>query len=177
MILHLRMAANAPAPIDAVRALAEELRPGVVPVTAGRLEDGLAVFILPQRVGAWVTGVAGLFGLLLGGIGMYALTAYWVALRTREIGVRMALGAGRGTLIRGVLRRGLVAPAVGAAVGVVGALFVGRLLGTFLFAVEPLDLPALLGALGALGLVSIAANLGPAWRASALDPVQALQRE
>ena len=121
--------------------------------------------------------MAGIFGLLLGGIGIYALTAYWVTRNSRELGIRMAVGASGRAVLADVLRRGLMAPAVGALVGLGLALLTSHFLEAFLFGVDPLD-PITFGAVvGVLGSISIVANLAPALRAGRLDLMKVLRAE
>jgi ABC-type antimicrobial peptide transport system permease subunit len=110
-----------------------------------------------------------LFGLLLGGIGVYALTAFWVTRNLRGIAIRMALGAGRPAVLRDVLRKGLAAPAIGALAGLALAVMTSRFLGAFLLGVDPLDVITFAGVVGILGSVSILANVAPALRATRLD--------
>ncbi len=95
--------------------------------------------MLPQRMAASVAGSLGLVALLLAGIGIYGVTAFAVASRTREIGVRMALGADRSRVVRMVLWQGVRLTATGAAIGLALSLGVTQLLGSLLFGVSPLD--------------------------------------
>jgi len=115
--------------------------------------------------------------LVLAAVGIYGVIAYTVALRTREIGVRMALGATGRHVVRMVLREGLVLTAVGVAIGLGGALFASRLLRTLLFEVSPTDPLALAGGAVLLGLVAMVACVVPARRATRVDPMVALREE
>lgn len=121
-----------------------------------------------------VTGFAGL-ALLLAGAGIYGVMAYLVTARRREIGVRMALGATRGAVMRLVLRRGAAMALAGIGVGTVGALLAGRLIANQLYQVKPSDAAALSAAAAVLLLASLAACYFPARRAAAVDPNQALR--
>jgi putative ABC transport system permease protein len=115
--------------------------------------------------------------LVLAGTGVYAVMAFATALRTREIGIRTALGAQPAALLRLLLGHALRLSAAGAALGLLGALAVGRLLGAQLFDVQPGD-PVVLGLVVVLLLVvAMAATLLPARRAIRLDPVRALHAE
>ncbi len=125
------------------------------------------------RLLAVFAGVA----LLLAAVGLYGVIAYGVAARTREIGVRMALGAGRGSILRMVVGQGLRPALVGAAVGVLGGLGVAQTLQGLVFGVAPADPTTFLVATGALVLVAAAACAIPALRASRIDPLAALRYE
>jgi len=119
--------------------------------------------------------IAAVTALLLGGVGIYGVTAYSVTQRSREIGVRMALGAQRGDVSRLVLRQGLALAGVGVVVGLAAAVGLTRLMSALLYGVEPLD-PAtfVAGGLGA-ALLALAASWLPARRAARVDPVETLQ--
>jgi predicted permease len=119
----------------------------------------------------------GVLALLLASVGLYGITAYSVARRTSEIGVRTALGATRGRVIRLVLSGALVQIAIGLAIGVPGALAAGRLLADQVYGVQTSD-PWILGiAAAVLAACAAAAGLVPAMRASSIDPVRALRVE
>ena len=119
----------------------------------------------------------GLLALILAGIGVYGVVAYSVAQRTREIGVRVALGAGKSAILRRVLKSGMSLAAVGAAVGLLLATAASSALGAILYGVSPRD-PLVLGGvtLIVLGVVAAAALI-PAGRAMRVDPVRALKAE
>jgi predicted permease len=122
-------------------------------------------------------GVAGSMALLLGVVGIYGVIAYSVSQRTREIGIRMALGAQHQTLTGMFVRHGLSLTAIGVACGLVVAIIVMRLMSSLLFKVSPVD-PIAYGA-ASLGLIATAflASYLPSRRASAVDPVEALRAE
>jgi ABC-type antimicrobial peptide transport system permease subunit len=147
----------------------------VPPVMA--LAEYTSLGILPQRVAASITSVLGSFALLLSGLGIYGVVAFAVSRRTREIGIRMALGAGRRSVMAGVIRGGLALTLPGIVLGVGGALGVGYLMRFLLLGLSPAD-PVALGAVTAgLLLVIVAASAVPARRASAIQPVEALRSE
>ncbi|HSG49443.1 MAG TPA: FtsX-like permease family protein, partial [Longimicrobiales bacterium] len=132
---------------------------------------------LPQRVAASVTSVLGLLALLLAALGVYGVVAFAVTRRTREIGVRMALGAGRAAVVRLVLRDGLLLALPGLLVGAVGAAGVGYLLRFLLLGLSPADPVALAGVTATLVGVVVAASLIPGRRAACIEPVEALRSE
>ncbi|MFW6198253.1 MAG: ADOP family duplicated permease [Acidobacteriota bacterium] len=126
----------------------------------------------------FLTTVLSLFAavaVLLAAVGIYGVLAYWVRHRSREIGVRMALGASRPRLVRAVLRQGLVKVGVGLGIGLALAVALGRTMGSVLYGVTPTDGPTMIGVAACLGAVAVAAALVPAWRAARLDPVRAMR--
>jgi ABC-type antimicrobial peptide transport system permease subunit len=119
----------------------------------------------------------GALALLLAAVGLYGTLAYTVARRTREIGVRLALGAQRRRVLGMVLRESLAVATGGLLMGLPLAFGAGYLLRTFLFGIEPYDVPALAGSAAILTAAAITAALAPARRASRVDPVIALKNE
>jgi ABC-type antimicrobial peptide transport system permease subunit len=103
--------------------------------------------------------------------------AFAVQQRSKEIGLRMALGASRGSVLRLILRQGLVLAAVGLALGMAGAVAATRLLATMLFEVQPVDAQVYLGVVVLLGVVTLLAGYLPARRASVVDPMKVLNTE
>jgi putative ABC transport system permease protein len=111
----------------------------------------------------------------LAALGLFGVLSYGVKLRTREFGIRMALGAQAATIRRMVLRQGLVVTAIGLAIGLGGAALASRLIASLLFHVKPLEPTVLVGAAALMAVVASAAAYLPAWRATAVDPRSALQ--
>jgi predicted permease len=147
------------APVFGYRALAEDIENQVA---QQRFEATL------------VSGFAGI-ALLLSGIGLYAVLSYVVAERTRELGLRMALGASRSDVLTLVLKRGLLLAGIGIGIGALTSVIMGRFMEDLLFGVAPLDPSVFLTVTLALVLVSIAATLMPAVRAASLDPIRTLR--
>lgn len=117
------------------------------------------------------------FALLLAALGVYGVVSYAVSQRTHELGVRIAIGAARGDVLRLVLGQGLRLALGAAAAGLVGAVALSGALSGLLYGVDPLDPVILLGSAGLLTLVALVASYGPAWRATRLDPLAALRSE
>ncbi len=133
--------------------------------------------LLPQRFAVIVTASLGLAGLLLAAIGLYGVLSFSTAQRTREIGVRMALGAARRDVLRLILREGMRVVTVGVAIGLILATLASRALVPFLFGVDPLDPATFVGMTSVLGAVAFAASFVPARRAAGADPLVALRQD
>jgi len=145
--------------------------------TVTTLEREASIALLPQRVAAIVTGVLGVAGLVLAAIGLYGLVSYGVTLRLREIGVRLALGATNGDVVRMVLTQGLRLTAAGACLGLIAAAFATRLVKAYLLNVSAMDGVAFTGAVLVLLAVAILAAVVPARRAGSADPLVALRTD
>jgi putative ABC transport system permease protein len=141
------------------------------------METGFAASLLPARVGAWLATSFSALGTLLAGIGLYGVIAYSVSRRTREIGLRMALGARPAGVLRLVMRQGAALVMAGLVAGAALAAAVSQLLSRLLFGVRPLDPAAWLLASLTLGLAAAAACYIPARRAMRVDPMVALRSE
>jgi hypothetical protein len=160
-----------------LRTLLTSMNPNLSIATAQTLEDSLAFGLTPQRVVLWASGSFGLVGLLLAGLGIYGVTAYIVTRRTREIGIRMALGARRAHVIRMILRQGMVPVAVGSAVGLLLAAASSRVLAAYLFGIPPVDLIAFSGVTMLFLFVALAACWMPVRRATRINSMEALRYE
>jgi ABC-type antimicrobial peptide transport system permease subunit len=130
-----------------------------------------------RRLQSVLLGVFGAVALVLAGLGVYGVISYSVAQRTREMGIRAALGASKPRLLRLVLNRGAWLTAAGLAIGIAGALALTRLLGNLLYDVSPRD-PATMTAVAVmLAVVAGLASYVPARRATTIDPMVALRYE
>jgi predicted permease len=163
--------------VPEVRTLLREMSPNLPITSTTTLSVMTGLNLLPQRIAASVSGTLGLVGLLLAAIGIYGVTSYAVARRTREIGIRIALGADSGRVVGLVLRQGLLLTAIGSLVGLAVAAAASQAIESLLFGVPGID-PLTFTATAALfTLVALAATLVPARRAAAVDPMRALRQE
>jgi len=144
---------------------------------AGTLADVTAFGLFPQRLAAWIASSVGAIALLLAMIGVYGLTAHAVAQRRREIGIRMALGALRGHVLRMTMRRSLMLTGIGSAIGLAVAAGVAQLLSGLLYGISPYDPVSFGGGAALLGAVALLASVVPARRAASVNPVEALRAE
>ena len=154
-----------------------------------RRDAGVAVFspqplseLVDQQLAAsrfltWLTSVFAATALTLAIIGIYGLLAYWVGQRTREIGVRAALGANRGQLMGLVVGQGLMLAAIGVVAGGVAAAGLGRFVETQLYSVQPLDIVSFAATAGVMIATAFIASVVPALRALRIDPINALRGE
>ena len=175
----IRTIADPIALADSVRRVVHELDPDV-PVT------GLATMeqiiqqsppVLIRRYPAIMIGTFALLSLALATIGIYGLLAYFVAQRTRELGIRLALGARRSDVLALVVRNGLKLALFGIVIGGACSLIAGRALGSLLFQVRPVDFSILAGVITLLFAVVCLASFIPARRAATIEPMQALRSE
>lgn len=160
-----------------LRALLASMNPNLPIVTSQTLEDFAAFGLLPQRIAASISGSLGVVGLLLAAIGIYGVTAYMVTSRTREIGIRMALGAQRADVIRLVLRQGMTLVLAGVVLGVALAAGASRFIQSLLFGVGPADPVAFVAATALFVVMGLGACWLPARRATAIEATEALRAE
>jgi ABC-type antimicrobial peptide transport system permease subunit len=141
------------------------------------MEENIDDSLASQRLTMTLLSVFAGLALILASIGLYGVMALIVTQRTRELGIRFALGASRGDVLRLVLGQGAVLVGIGLATGLLGAFVVSRALRSVLYNVVPLDPAALISALLTLSLVALIACFVPARRASRVDPIEALRAE
>jgi len=141
------------------------------------LEEHIGASLLPQRIAAGLLGAFGVVALLLAAVGLYGVVAFAVAQRTREIGIRVALGAQGGEVLGLMLRQGMTLAGIGLLVGVPLAFVGARLVSAFLVGSGAADPVVFVGAAGLLAFVTLVASYVPARRASRVDPVLALRSQ
>jgi macrolide transport system ATP-binding/permease protein len=161
-------------------ALAREvhaLDPNLAPLITERLQDQIDLISYSQRLAVSLVALFGGMALFLAAIGLYAVVSYSVSQGTRELGLRMALGAGTKDLMRLVMSRGLFLTASGVAIGVLAAFMLTRLMSNMLYKLSPHDPLAFGSAIAVITIASLAACFFPAWRAIRIDPIQALREQ
>jgi ABC-type antimicrobial peptide transport system permease subunit len=161
-----------------MNALAREIHaldPNLAPLDTISLQEQVDRMSYTQQLAVTLVAVFGGMALFLAAIGLYAVMSYAVSQSTRELGLRMALGAGASDLLRLVMSRGLLLTAGGVVLGAVVALVLTRLMGNLLYQVSPRDPLAFGSAFVIMTIVALAACFFPAWRATRIDPARALR--
>jgi putative ABC transport system permease protein len=177
LVLTVRTPLEPQALMPALRGVLRELDPSVPVYDVATLREVVDRSVAQRRFVMQLLGTFALLALLLATIGLYGVVSYMVAQRTREVGLRVALGAAPGQILGLILGSGIKTVAIGLAVGLAATLVAARFLGTLLFDVEPHD-PVTLGAAGGiLMLVALLAHFVPAVRALRIDPSIALRQE
>ncbi|MCB1035573.1 MAG: FtsX-like permease family protein, partial [Acidobacteria bacterium] len=161
----------------AIRALIHQVDPAQVVESVEPLQEELSQTVSSQRLQTVTLGTISALAVLLAGIGLYGLLSSHVTLRTREFGIRLALGALPRQILWTALKPGLVLTLAGAALGLIAALTGGRVLESLLFDTPSTDLAAILGAASVLNLVALAVALFPARRGARVDPAGSLRHE
>ena len=177
MSLFLRVDGTPMAIANSVRERIHAVAPDQPVQNIENVADMVSQSISTRRYTLILVGAFTGIGLLLAAVGVYGVISYATSQRTREFGVRIALGATRGNVIFHVLGSGARLTVLGSIAGIAGALIITRSLSALLFEVGPFDLWSFVGAVGILAAVSIFACLVPAWRASRVDPTVAMQTE
>jgi macrolide transport system ATP-binding/permease protein len=176
-VFELRTAGDPLALANTVRRMVFELSPQVPVADITTQSHKIDETISPERTFADLCSGFGALALLMACVGLYGTMAYAVSRRTSEIGIRMALGAERRRIIWMVLRQVLILGAVGVVVGLVAVWETTAFLKSFLYGLQPNDPMALGGAVAILAGCAIVAGYAPAWRASRIDPMNALRHE
>ncbi|MPZ21673.1 MAG: FtsX-like permease family protein [Luteitalea sp.] len=177
MVLHLRTTGDPLAVLPAVRGEIRQLDPSLPVINPTTLREATAVSLFPQRLASSVLGGFSLVALLMAMVGLAGLLVHSVAARTREIGIRMAVGARSADLVRLIVQRGLGLVAAGAVLGSAASMVTGRLLDRFLFGISGADVVTMVSAVLILAAAGIAATYLPARQATKVDPVTALRAE
>jgi predicted permease len=183
MLIHLRTATLVPQAearlLESVRGQIRSVDPRLPVLTfktmSAHVESSFDIWVV--RTGARIFTIFGVVALLLAAIGLYGVRAYNVAMRTREIGIRMALGARASDAVRMMLREGIILLGIGAGVGLLLSLAIGKVLSSLLYRVDSFDPIVLIAAPALLAIISLVACYIPARRAARLDPMVALRDE
>jgi putative ABC transport system permease protein len=174
LVARARSGENAASLTPALRAAVKAVEPNVPLYAVAEVEEQLRQSTASQRFNTFLLAALGAVGLLLAAVGIYSVIAYFVSLRTQEIGIRMALGASTRDVLGLMTWQGVRPVLIGVVVGAVGAYWATRLLAGSLFGVSPYD-PATFALVAALLIVvSLFATLVPARRATRVNPIQAL---
>ncbi len=176
-ILIVRTDGPAESMIGNIRQAVQSMDPNLPLFDVKTLAEHMRLSLFPARIAATVLGVFGVVALLLSAIGIYGITSYTVAQRTREIGIRMALGAQLSDVLKLMLTHAVILTTIGIAIGFAGAFLVTRLLNSVLYGVSATD-PLTFGGISLLlVLVALVACYIPARKATKVDPLVALRTE
>jgi len=173
----LRTSGNPSDALAALRGIVAQVLPGVPPRNTARLEDLFAAQTAERRLSMLMFGLFGFFGLVIAAVGMFSVIAYLVSQQTRDIGIRMALGATRSRVVAAVFGQVARLVTAGLVVGGVADWSLSRTAERFLFRLAPNDVRAYVIAIVTLLAAAFVAALLPARRAASIDPTQALRQE
>lgn len=177
MILVARTPGDPRVVMERIRAMVRDIDPDMPLYDVRTMEDHMGIALLPARLGGSVLGLFGLLGLALAAVGIYGVMAYSVSQRRRELGIRVALGADRASVLRLVLTEGMRLTLIGAVIGLVAALVASRLVRGLLYNVDAVDPVAFtVVPLTLLAVAALAVYL-PARRAARVDPIGALKSD
>jgi putative ABC transport system permease protein len=160
-----------------LRAVVRDLDPALPRPAVSTLREENGIVLLPQRVAAIVTGALGGVGLLLASVGLYGIVAYQAGRRSREIGIRVALGAQRRDVLGLIVGDGMRLVGLGVATGLLLAAAGTRVMAKLLFGVSPMDAATFAAMSGVFVAVALVASWLPARRAATVDPAVALSAE
>jgi predicted permease len=175
--LHVRTSGDPRRLLSAVRREVSTVAPDWMMERPRSLEEHIGAALLPQRIAAGILGSFGVVALLLAAVGLYGVVAFAVAQRTREIGIRVALGAQSGEVLGLMLRQGMTLAGIGLLIGVPLAIVAAKLVSGFLLGAGAADPLVFVGAAVTLGLVTLIASYVPARRAARVDPMLALRSQ
>jgi ABC-type antimicrobial peptide transport system permease subunit len=175
--LHVRTSGDPMRLLPAVRREVTVAAPDWMIERPRTLDEHIGASLLPQRIAAGLLGAFGVVALLLAAVGLYGVVAFAVAQRTREIGIRVALGAKGGEVLGLMLRQGMTLAGIGLAVGLPLAFIVAKLISGLLLGAGAADPLAFVAAAATLGFVTLLASYVPARRASRVDPMEALRAQ
>jgi predicted permease len=173
----LRVDGDQAAALGALRATIREMDPTLAVFNAQTMEEHLRNALFLPRLAGTLFGVFGIVGLLLASVGLYGVMSYSVSRRTREIGIRMALGAESKGVLAMIVKHGMIMTAVAMILGLAGALAAAKLAQGILYGVKPHDLVTFTAVPAFLALVAFVATVIPARRAARVAPMQALRYE
>ena len=176
-VIHLRTAGDPMDLIPGVREAVRKVAPQLPVFAIRTLAGHVSASTFQQSIASRLLGAFGVLALTLSALGLYGVLAFLVGQRTREIGIRMALGAEPGDVFRMVVRQGLLLTSAGVLAGILAAYGLGRLMSGLLFGVTPSDPGAMIGGSTLLVLTAMAACMIPAYRATRVDPSTALRSE
>jgi predicted lysophospholipase L1 biosynthesis ABC-type transport system permease subunit len=177
LVLSVRTSGNPAGLAALVRREIDRIAPGIRIRRLAGFEEAVNEMLTRERLAAALATVFGVLALALAAIGLYGVVAYNVGRRTQEIGVRIALGAKPGDVLRMVVRQSLALTSIGVVVGVPLAAGAARAVATQLYGIDATDPRVMLAAAAIMCVVGIAASAAPARRAARVDPVEALRNE
>jgi len=173
--IHVRTAGDPGAMLETLRRQVQELDASLPVSSLQTMHEALGIAFLPARLAATVVTGFAVLALTLAAIGLYGVIAYSVSQGTREIGIRMALGAEATDVLKLVVRQGMVLTAIGLALGVFGGYALAQLMAMLLYGIRPTDVIAFIVASLILAAIALIATYLPARRATRIDPMIALR--
>jgi putative ABC transport system permease protein len=176
-VIVVRTLARPDQALDWIRRETQAVDRAMAPTQLETIADFMSFPLFPARTTGLLLGAAGILALVLTWIGLFGVISFAVSQRTREIGVRMAMGARRGDVLKLVMRQGLIVTSIGLAIGIGSALAAARLLSVLLYGIRPDDPATVFGVTLGLTAVSMLACYLPARRAMRVNPTIALRYE
>jgi predicted permease len=177
MTLYVRASVSPASLVSTLRREIQAIEPNLPVPSVQTMAQTVGTSLYAARMGAWLLGIFGGLALLLAAIGVYGVLAFSIARRTRELGIRLALGADARDVFLLVIRDGMLVAGVGIVLGLAGGIAGTRPLAGFLYGISPFDLPTYVATTTILGFVALLACVIPARRAMRVEPVTALRQE